>query len=76
MPIPPGEGRSGAPKNISVTRFAASVREFACARAALLVLAVFLVVGVFIIGDYGVTYDDPYQRSLGEHMIDYVMGGR
>lgn len=77
MPIPPG-GRGGgdvpAPKNISVTRFAASVRGFACARAALLVLAVFLVVGVFIIGDYGVTYDDPYQRSLGEHTVDYALG--
>lgn len=76
MPIPRREGgRSGAPKIIAVARFAASAWEFACAHAALLVLVTFLVVGVFIVGDYGVTYDDPYQRSLGKRAIDYALGG-
>lgn len=61
-------------ESAAVARFAASAQEFVCARAALIVLAVFAAVGVSVLGDYGVTYDDPYQRSLGEQAIDYALG--
>ena len=71
----PSAGRPGAAKSAAVARLAASAQEFVCARAALIALAVFAAVGVSVLGDYGVTSDDPYQRSLGEHTIDYVLGG-
>jgi hypothetical protein len=41
-------------------------------RAALILLSVFLLSGLSIVGDYGITWDEKYQRDYGFHVFNYV----
>ena len=51
-------------------------KEFLIRHIALMVLAVFLLAGVWILDDYGVGFDTLKQRQLAERSIEYVLGRR
>ena len=54
----------------SAPRFA----NFLARHAAIIALAVFAIVGVFIVDDYGVTIDENRQRDIGIASFDYILG--
>ena len=54
--------------------FHASLRPLARHWAALLGLALFLVAGLAVLDDYGVTADEPWQRSIGLDSLRYLRG--
>ncbi len=41
---------------------------------ALIVCGIFLIVGIVVLDDYGLSNDDYYQRALAIHTINYVLG--
>lgn len=41
---------------------------------AIIVCGLFLIAGIVVLDDYGLTYDDYFQRVLAIHTIDYVLG--
>ena len=48
--------------------------DFLTRHAAPITLAVFLIIGVAIFDDYGVSVDEGTQRNLGRGALDYVLG--
>ena len=54
--------------------FHASLRPLARHWAALLALALFLVAGLAVLDDYGVTSDEPWQRSILRDSLSYLQG--
>ena len=53
-----------------------SAADFAMRRAHLIALALFAVVGIAILGDYGVTGDAGWQRTNGYVSFDYILAKR
>ena len=47
---------------------------FLARHAAIVALAVFAIVGVFIVDDYGVAIDENWQRDIGIASFDYILG--
>lgn len=43
--------------------------------AACLVLAISLVLGCVVFGDYGIAWDEPLQRDIGQHSFNYLFKG-
>ena len=51
-----------------------ALANFLARHAAIIALAVFAIVGVFIVDDYGVGVDSDYQRDNGIASFDYILG--
>ncbi len=49
--------------------------DFVVSRSALIALAIFLVVGVAVLDDYGVSWDEASNRKLGHASVNYILGG-
>ena len=58
----------------AVSRFRTVVVNFMSHRNALIVCGIFLIVGIIICDDYGMSPDDVTQRALAISTVDYVMG--
>ena len=54
----------------SIHRFAA----FLARHSAIIALAVFAIVGVAVLDDYGISYDEDMQRNIGDAAFDYILG--
>ena len=54
----------------------AAAARFAERRAPLITLALFAIVGVAVLDDYGVSTDEATQRNIGIVSLDYVLGER
>ena len=59
----------------AVLRFRSAVVDFVVSRSALIALAVFLVVGVAVLDDYGVSWDEASNHKLGYASVNYILGG-
>ena len=57
------------------TAVASSVSQRVAAHWALLIVCVlFLLAGALTLGDYGVGYDEPYHRAVGNAALDFIAG--
>ncbi len=56
------------------THFRAAALDFLMNRSALIVLALFLIAGLLVLDDYGVTIDEGAQRKLGFQTADFILG--
>ena len=50
--------------------------RFAARHAAAITLALFAIVGLAVLDDYGVSTDEATQRSIGNAALDYILGDR
>ena len=58
----------------AVSHFRRAVIDFAVCHSVLITLAVFLVVGVAVLDDYGVSWDEPSQHNHGHATVSYILG--
>ena len=56
--------------------FKARLPSFEVSRGAWIILVLFLLVGVAVLDDYGVTWDEGAQRQQVEENLDYILGNR
>ena len=65
-------------KFLTAFRFSPSCSEsrrfISWCSGALIVCGLFLIAGIVVLDDYGLAYDDYFQRVLGIHTIDYALG--
>lgn len=65
-------------KFLTAFRFSPSCSEsrrfISWCSGALIVCGLFLIAGIVVLDDYGLAYDDYFQRVLAIHTIDYALG--
>ena len=66
-----GAGRAGRDAADSLLRLATALAPH---WGALLALALFLIAGLAVLDDYGVTIDEPIQRRIGLQSVGYLLG--
>ena len=57
-----------------ILAYRSRIADFAARRSALIALALFAIVGIAVLDDYGVYIDEPLMRTIGYASLNYILG--